>query len=81
MSSGGIIDTIKPLDLTPSVEITVFDDIEKSLGLDKILPPVPEIFQPKDIPSISSVEDFFIRGIVIILGFIFVAVGLSMFKG
>jgi hypothetical protein len=31
--------------------------------------------------GISGYEDYFIRGVVIILGFIFVAVGLSMFKG
>lgn len=88
MSSGEIIDTIQPLDLTPALEtgFGILDDVNK--GLEDILGPVPvpgiksaDDGPIIDVPSVSNIEDYFIRIIVVILGFIFVAVGLSMFKG
>lgn len=45
-------------------------------------PAKPSLFtvNPSSAPATGSISDYFLRGIIIILGFIFVAVGLNMFR-
>lgn len=89
-----IINTIEPLDITPppipklpSSGVPIIDNIiTRVLGAgggpgtleENASNTVTSVTEPL---GIAEYEDYFIRGVVIILGFIFVAVGLSMFKG
>jgi hypothetical protein len=70
--------------LTNSLSIgnsTIGGALGDSLGLNTSNSNLNAANQSAKISSTSTWSDFFLRGVVIILGFIFVAVGLSMFKG
>lgn len=86
LGKSNTINTLSPIDVTPSVPSV---EMPKSIietvlfGTDEEKANADEILQDQNLidRGLSSFEDYFTRAIIIILGFIFVAVGLTMFSG
>lgn len=87
------IDTVDAVDLTPPAlppfpksGVAIIDDITTRVlgggyGEEQAAETLESVTGPLGISGGSGIEEMFIRAVVIILGFIFVAVGLSMFRG